>query len=225
MSDPVALVTIHHEGDGTPTDEARGADGGYSAWIGATRYSLLRPPWVSWATLGFNHVSFDVCLSGNRMVVPVTDRDIGLIHAAFMDARAHDWVVPLPQVRDHHSSPGSRTVCPGRNTMARWNDVLGACRDVPNPHPPSTGEIMRDGYESKKSTPTRFRGAVVDLGAHTMTARGGANITPPLDPIEASSPWTCTLPFADDEHGNTRFAIVYDVPGPDDNAKGVHTVV
>jgi len=43
---------------------------------------MLRSPFESFGTLGFNHVSFDVCLSGNRVDHVVTDTDIVLIAAA-----------------------------------------------------------------------------------------------------------------------------------------------
>lgn len=113
MTAPVALATVHHEGAGAPTDEARGAAGGYSAWIGPTRYTLLRPPSLSFATLHFNHVSFDVCFSGDRNVYPITDRELVLLRQAASDARSRGWVAAAPYVRPHRESPGSVTICPG----------------------------------------------------------------------------------------------------------------
>src|SRR6266404_1456091 len=109
---PVDLVTIHHEGAGTPTDVPRYAGGGYTYGIGASRWEHFRDVWVSYATLDFNHVSLDICLSGNRMISMVTDPDIQLIHGAFMDARQRGYVTANPTVRAHKNSPGSSTVCP-----------------------------------------------------------------------------------------------------------------
>lgn len=133
---PVSLVTIHHEGAGTPSDVPRGAGGGYTYWIGATQFIHLRDVWSSYATLDFNHVSLDICLSGNRMTSPVTDPDIALIHLAVNDARIRGYVVDAPQVRPHRNSPGSSTVCPGDQTMARWGEIVAACLAQVAPAPP-----------------------------------------------------------------------------------------
>ena len=82
MPAPVDLVTIHHEGAGAPTDVPRGAAGGYTYWIGVTRWTWLRDVWSNYATLNFNGVSLDICLSGDRMVYPVSDSDITLIRGS-----------------------------------------------------------------------------------------------------------------------------------------------
>ena len=142
MSTPVSLVTIHHEGDGDPIDRPRGADGGYSVWIGVTKFTMLRSPFESFGTLGFNHVSFDVCLSGNRVDHAVTDTDIVLIAAACAQARSNGWLVDHPLVRDHKSSPGSSTVCPGRHTMERFAEVTAACGLGAHPAPPLPPETV-----------------------------------------------------------------------------------
>lgn len=143
----VNLVTVHHEGAGAPTNDASGfAGGGYSCAIGTSRWERLRSVYVSYATLHFNHVSLDICLSGMRQpglvddhgnpipAFPVTDNDIMLIHGAYMDFLGRGEVTTNPLVRPHRFSPGSSTVCPGDNTMARWSDVVNACR--PSPIPP-----------------------------------------------------------------------------------------
>jgi hypothetical protein len=124
----VARITVHHEGAGVPTDQPRGADGGYSYWVGSTTWTRLRPPELSYATLGFNHVSLDICLSGNRMVQPVTDNDIAMIRAVCADARNRDELTDMPDVVAHRDSPGSSTVCPGDRTIERWAEIIGACR-------------------------------------------------------------------------------------------------
>lgn len=138
----VALVSIHHEGAGKPTDVPRGADGGYSVWIGASQWIRLRSPSDSFATLNFNRVSLDVCLSGDRMVHPVTDNDIRMIHGAFEDYYRRGEVAAQPNVRAHRNSPGSSTVCPGDQTMLRWPDVVAACRHVVAP-PPEDPDVMK----------------------------------------------------------------------------------
>lgn len=135
----VDLVTIHHEGAGDPSDNPRGADGGYTYWIGTSRFERLRSVASSFATLHFNHVSLDICLSGNRMDHVVTDNDIALIHGAFMDARAHGEIVDVPRVQAHRDNNGKymfngelfSTVCPGDLAMARWPEIVAACRPAP----------------------------------------------------------------------------------------------
>lgn len=136
---PVDLVTVHHEGAGAPTDTDRYSEGGYTYGIGLTRWLRFRTVASSYATLNFNHVSMDVCLSGNRMDYPVTDTDLDLMHGAFMDCYARGEVDAVPTVRAHKNSPGSSTVCPGDQTMARWSQVVECFRlDAPTPTPPPT---------------------------------------------------------------------------------------
>jgi hypothetical protein len=130
---PVARVTIHHEGAGSPTDNPRGAAHGYSYWIGATYWTRLRSPQESWATLNYNGVSLDICLSGNRENYPVTDRDVEMIRQVCADARNRDEVVDQPAVLAHKYSPGSQTVCPGEKTMDRWEEIVAVCRVPPAP--------------------------------------------------------------------------------------------
>lgn len=139
MPDPVSLVTIHHEGGGSPTDVPRGAEGGYTYWVGASYFTWLRNVWDSYATLNYNGVSLDICLSGNRMDYPLYDRDIQMISNICADARDRGYVVDNPQVRAHKNSPGSSTACPGDNTMARWDEVVAACQKTAS-SPPSSGD-------------------------------------------------------------------------------------
>jgi hypothetical protein len=127
MPAPVDLVTVHHEGAGAPSDTARGADGGYTYWIGATAWEHLRTVWDSFGTLNYNGDSVDVCLSGNRMEHQVSDADVDLIGGAVADARARGYVVDAPTVRAHRDSPGSSTVCPGDRTMDVWPAIVDAC--------------------------------------------------------------------------------------------------
>lgn len=135
----VDLVTVHHEGAGSPSDSARGADGGYSYWIGATTEQRLRSVATSFATLHYNHVSLDICLSGNRVDHPVTDNDIALVHAAFMDAHGRGEVSDNPIVHPHRFNNGRfyyrgnlfSTVCPGDLAMARFADLTAACSAKP----------------------------------------------------------------------------------------------
>lgn len=113
----VDLATVHHQGSGRPTDDpGEAGTKGYTLWIGPTRYTFLRPPSESFATIRFNHVSFDVCFSGDRDVWPITAHDLALLRSAAGSARALGWLDPAPYVRPHRESPGSYTICPGNNT-------------------------------------------------------------------------------------------------------------
>jgi len=144
MPSPVSIVYIHHEGAGAPTDTARGADGGYTYWIGTTKWQWLRDCWSSYATKSYNGVTVDVCLSGNRMDYNVSDGDLNLIEGALRDARNRGYVIASPEVRPHKQT--RETACPGDKTMARWNDVAaavlrgtGGSAPAPSPTPPPSG--------------------------------------------------------------------------------------
>jgi len=140
MPSPVSLVTVHHEGAGSCTnDPSRYQHGGYTYGIGCSNFTRLRDPWSSYATLNYNHVSLDICVSGNRMEVPFTTTDVELIRQACADARGRGYVTNNPTVRAHRNSPGSSTVCPGDNVMALWNQVAAACTagGQPAPGPPT----------------------------------------------------------------------------------------
>lgn len=126
MSSPVSRVTIHHEGAGSPTDSARGGGEGYTYWLGTSKFTYLRTPWDSWATKGYNHVSVDICFSGNRMDHPVTDNDLKILENICRDAKNRGFVVSNPGIYPHQAT--SQTACPGSNTMARWNDVVNAVK-------------------------------------------------------------------------------------------------
>ncbi len=195
MNAPVSLVTIHHEGAGKAVDWARGGGGGYSLWIGDVGgdhvYNVLRNPWISWATIDFNHVSLDVCLSGDRDVVPVTDADIVTIAAAVNQARQLGWVVARPLVRPHKLSPGSNTVCPGTNTMARWADVEQACMAAatPAPAPPATTEEEMPSFPSTTKPANTFRGAIVDLANRHVTLSDAAECDPSPAVIPTNVAW------------------------------------
>lgn len=146
MPGPVSLVTIHHEGAGAPTDTPRGAEGGYTYWLGSSYWTWLRDVWSSFATWNFNHVSLDLVWSGNRMEHDVTPADIEMLRAAVKDARALGYVVNNPQVRDHHDSPGSSTVCSGTYSRESWNEIVVACQAdgaiaTPTPPPPKRGAM------------------------------------------------------------------------------------
>jgi len=143
---PVERATVHHQGGGAPTDNSSGySHGGYSYGIGATRWERFRSPQDSYATLNYNHVSLDICLSGSRgntdPAYQVTDHDLELIHGAFMDCFNRGEVVAMPLVVAHKNSPGSQTVCPGDNTMARWNEVVRAVSNQSQPRPPTPEEF------------------------------------------------------------------------------------
>jgi len=143
---PVDLVTIHHEaGAGKPpTDDVwRFSEGGYTYGIGNTLWQRFRSVSESYATLNYNHVSLDICLSSDRHTVnDVTDAHLALIHDAFMDSYNRGEVTAQPLVRAHRNSPGSATACPGDFTMARWAEVASACSTagIQQPEPPQPEE-------------------------------------------------------------------------------------
>lgn len=121
----VDLATVHHEGDGRPRDDlAAPGTKGYVLGIGTTRWQFFRPPWLAFATLNFNHRSFDVLFSGDRDVYPVTPTDLRLLAAGAAAGRALGWLVDSPFVRPHRESPGSLTICPGNRAAypdpPRW---------------------------------------------------------------------------------------------------------
>jgi hypothetical protein len=132
---PLALVTIHHEGAGTPTDEPRGAAGGYTYWVGPTASTRLRSPYQSYATLHYNHVSVDICLSGNRDLHPITDHEFRSLRWIAADVRARGELISGPTVRPHRFT--FNTDCPGGQTMNAWPQVA-KCFSAPivNPQPP-----------------------------------------------------------------------------------------
>lgn len=217
---PVSLVTIHHEGAGTPSDVPRGAPEGYTYWIGASRWEHLRDVWESFATFHYNHVSLDICLSGNRMSSRVTDPDIRLIHGAFLDARRRGYVVAAPEVRAHRNSPGSSTVCPGDNTIARWGDVIHACSDLPPaPRPPKpqpwkvkpmyqpalvVAAVLQESEDGPALAGVAPDGSVfvwdADLGYH-----GGANGKPYFAGKEAAQ---LVFPNAAEKAASKKYVIV-----------------
>jgi len=164
----VGRGTIHHEGAGEPSNTARGAAGGYTYWVGSSKWTRLRSVASSWATYRFNHVSVDVCLSGNREVYPTSANDVKMIGECFADARSKGEVTPNPTVLPHRWSPGSSTVCPGRNTMAVWDSIVAACRGGNVPAPPPT-----------KTHPTLFpgaHGAAVKELQHKLNVGTGNNL-------------------------------------------------
>lgn len=144
----VVRKTIHHEGVGAPDDSPRGAAGGYSVWIGPTTWTFLRPPDISFATYGYNHVSMDICLSGNRMEWPVLDTELALITDAVASYVLRDWVTSTALTYPHgtlypppppYPSGSSPSQCPGILTIDRWPDVVRAASPGVNvtPTPPN----------------------------------------------------------------------------------------
>jgi hypothetical protein len=130
----LGLVTVHHEGAGVPTDEPRGRAGGYTWWVGPSSITRLRSPYDSFATLDFNHVSVDVCLSGDRDLWPVTHDDLARLTAIAVEERRLGELIRGPLVRPHKFSPGSNTRCPGDDSMADW-PMIGRCFTTANPNP------------------------------------------------------------------------------------------
>lgn len=143
----VERVTIHHEGGPQPpsNDPGGAAAGGYTFWIGVDQWTRLRSVADSYATLDWNHRSVDVCLSGNRMDVPVYANDIAMIGQAVADAYDRGEVVQTPDIVPHRWSPGSATVCPGDYTMAVWSDVMSAITIALGGQPMMSSAMNADG--------------------------------------------------------------------------------
>lgn len=198
----VNLVTIHHEGAGTPTDTARGAHGGYTYWIGTTRWTRLRSVADSFATLGFNGESVDICLSGNREIHDVSPTDIQMIKAAVTDARQRGEVSNNPLVRAHRNSPGCNTVCPGKETMKDFPAIVNACRiertGVTPMFNPPLNNIVAGLQTESGSWILRSDGAIYTLagkyfgGANTLKDFAGRTaallVAPNATPVGAKRP-------------------------------------
>lgn len=130
----VTRVTIHHEGAGEPTDVPRGAAGGYTYWVGVDRWTRLRPVVTSYATKHYNHVSVDVCLSGERNANAVDADDVRMIGECVGDARARGEVVDAPATYPHRES--FPTNCPGDRTMEQFGAIVAVTQAHATPLPP-----------------------------------------------------------------------------------------
>jgi hypothetical protein len=143
---PLTLVTVHHEGAGEPTDFARGAAGGYTYWVGPNGFTHLRSAFASFATLHYNHVSVDVCLSGDRDVFSITNNDLIRLTAIAADARARGELTEgTPTVHPHRFS--FNTACPGNRTMDMWAKIVAcfAAHSDPQPAPAPSLPTLRMG--------------------------------------------------------------------------------
>lgn len=171
----VDRVFIHHEGAGSPTDWPRGASGGYTAWIGPTRYSILRSPRWDYATIHYNHVAASICLSGNRQPAflrsgaPVTDTEIRLIREACADLRRRGELTATPIVAAHRSV--SSTACPGDRTMERWDEIVRACHADGGTTGGNTG-----GTDTRPTLREGDRGPVVVVLQTVMRDKAGQSI-------------------------------------------------
>jgi hypothetical protein len=176
---PVDLVTIHHEGGGAPSDDVgRFAHGGYCYGIGVSLYERFRAPADGWATMNFNGEDLTICLSGNRMTAPVTDRDLDLIRGAFLDCYNRGEVTAAPLVRAHRDSPGSATACPGDKTMERWSAVSSACRADGAPPPVGGDDVpgMKDCVDALATSEGAWR-LQYDGGVETIRGPFTAHIS------------------------------------------------
>lgn len=185
----VDVVKIHHEGAGVPHDDAgnAGATGGYSIWIGPSRYTLLRPPWEDWSTLNLNHVVMGCCFSGQRQdgipgdpSHPITDTELSLLHAAFLDAHSRGWVTSTPQVSPHDNLAGSATVCPGTQTYDRWVQVVAACAVDTVPVPAPEDDDMLSFEHPNAPDKFKFYGVVIDRVNKRATLYNGAKVEEPM---------------------------------------------
>jgi hypothetical protein len=147
---PVDLVTVHHEGSlangGAPTDDVdRYSEGGYCCGIGATLFKRWRAPEDNYATLNYNGEDWTPCFSGDKHTGShVSDTDIELLHAAYMDAYERGEVTADPLVRAHRNSPGSATACCGDYAIERWADIEAACRPGGPPPKPDEPHTPKD---------------------------------------------------------------------------------
>lgn len=133
----VGLGTIHHEGAGDPGHLERIAHAGYTYGVAGTTVKRYRSVAESFATAHFNHVSVDVCLSGDRRYHPVTDTEVRSIRQCFADARGRGEVIANPQIRPHAWTPDNSTICPAHFTLLRINEITAVCQGtVPAPQPP-----------------------------------------------------------------------------------------
>jgi hypothetical protein len=174
MNQPVDRITVHHAGDGPPTDDAWSNSDVYCVRIGVTRFTVVQPPWTATATKGFNYVSWDIVLSGNRMIYPVTDNDLHLLTAACSYARSHGWLAvgatTFPHGTLHPPPPGyptgsSSTDCPGTLTIGRWPAVVSACASTPIPAPgdddvPADNDIVSAYANSEGAWELEYGGGV-----------------------------------------------------------------
>ncbi len=179
LTGKIQRVTLHHEGAGTPTNNVqRFSEGGYSYGNGQTLWQRFRSPYVSWGTLGWNHRSVDICISGNRMVYEVTDEEVQHTREICADARARGELVDDPDVVFHHDSPGSNTVCPGFWTYHRQPALVAACHKSPSPPPPDP-PLPPIGAENvnypdevhPSDIPTQPRGCTVDPANNIIPTR------------------------------------------------------
>jgi hypothetical protein len=159
MPTPVERITVHHRGGGPPANGTWPDSDPYCALIGPSALTIVQAPFTAWATYGFNHVSFDICFSGDRMTYPVTDNDLHLISEACGTARSRGWLAAVattfPHGTLHPPPPGyptgsSATDCPGTLAIARWPEIVAACGAAPAPSPgdddvPANSDIV-DAY-------------------------------------------------------------------------------
>lgn len=179
----VDQVKIHHEGGGQPNDVPKD---GYSGWIGATGWQLVRPPWEDWSTKNLNHVVMGVCFSGQREsgiqgdpAHPVTDQELVWLNELCNEARRRGWITNIVQVTPHDNLFGSATVCPGTTVYARWVEVVNNCQIVYVPVPAPEDDDMESYAYPHGHTPSRFAGAVIDRANNRVTLYNGAKIDQP----------------------------------------------
>lgn len=117
MAYPFNTVVQHHEGAGTPSDNVmRFAGGGYSYGIGVNAWTCFREPAGDYSTADYNGRVIGVCLSGDRNVSVVTDRDLQMMGEIASHARSKGWLVDQPGVFAHRQMPfPNQTVCAGYN--------------------------------------------------------------------------------------------------------------
>lgn len=224
----VKRVTVHHEGAGRPR-QVDLSKSGYTASVFPGGTDVWRKAVDSWATRHYNHVSYDIVLTGDRDTWLVTTEDLAHIGDLVAAGVASGEIDPDFEVHPHgtlHPPPAGYptgsdpTECPGVKTIAVWPALVVAAHGQSKPTPPisSSEEPMLIAAPTQPD-PNQWRGAVVDVAKRTMVALGGAVISPGLDPVEQSSPWVGV-----DETGPGAFTIVADTPDKRNNAPYRHTV-
>lgn len=133
MPVPADLILLHHQGAGAPNDAFHFLDQAkYSGGVGVQFRRLVRPPWESFITTGRGgRRALQLCISGNRDVYDLTDRDIVHLAALAKQARDLGWVRHDAAIGDHNDS--TSTSCPGDKVEAREPAAYAAIRAAINP--------------------------------------------------------------------------------------------
>jgi hypothetical protein len=200
-----------------------------------------QPDQLVYGAAGMNEAGYHICLVGNLQSAAqwhdaYSTGEMHIAAARVADA-CHRFGIPAIQLTDAQvADPNVRGVCDhwAVNRAIQhgdhvdvgpgfpWAEFMGLVNGMAPTPPPSSEDIMRVLIPAPvQPDPNQWRGAVVDVGARTMIALGGAVIKPGLDPVEAASPWQGVDV---DDRGLGKFTIVADTPDARNNAPYRHTV-